>query len=188
METGRAEERAASRRAFDPFGDRPSRDIRNTLSEAFVAAWRDHESNYTAVAEDLKRRHPDPVYKGYIDERLGRYRAALEDLRKTARPGLLEEVMILWNRGLFFEVHEVLEIDWHETRGVQREIRKTLIQAAGVYMHRESGRCQAAEKLGLKACTRLMDLKAHFKAIANLDELCRGLRSPDAAPPILRRL
>ncbi|MBL0713734.1 MAG: DUF309 domain-containing protein [Desulfosarcina sp.] len=182
-----SDRRGAAGRKFDPFRDRASRDIRNTLSVAFVAAWQGEGVDYASVAAGLKERHPHPVYRAYIDQRLERYRAALQDRGELTDPGLLDDVMVLWNRHLFFEVHEYLEIDWHEARGDFREVLRTLIQAAGGYVHREAGRYQAAEKLGRRADAQLEALRPHFKAIANLDDLRRGLTEPGAAPPILRR-
>lgn len=178
--------RGLSGRRFDPFRDRASRDIRNTLSEAFVAAWQGGRGDYAAVADSLRRRHAQPVYRSYIVRRLEAYRAASKDRRRLDDPGLLDEVIVLWNRGLFFEVHELLESHWHEARGVRREVLQTMIQAAAVYVHREAGRESAAVKLGPRVSARLDNLRPHLKAIANLDALVRELATPQSRPPILR--
>ena len=179
-------DREASRRRFDPFGDRVSRDIRNMLSEAFVAAWQGAGVDYAAVAADLHRRHAQPVYQAYIEGRLEAYRAAMEDRRALDDPDLLEEVIVVWNRGLFFEVHELIENHWHEARGLRREVLQTMIQAAAVYVHREAGREPAAAKLGRRVSARLDNLRPHLKTIANLDTLVRALAMPQSRPPILR--
>ena len=178
--------RGASGRRFDPFGDRASRDIRNTLSEAFVSAWQGGGTDYTAVAESLSRRHAQPFYRTYIARRLEAYRAAADDRRHRDHPGLLDDVIVLWNRGLFFEVHELLEGHWHEARGVRREVFQTLIKAAAVYVHREAGREPAAAKLGRRVSAQLDNLRSNLKAIANLDALIRALATPQSRPPILR--
>ncbi len=175
-----------SGRRFDPFGDRASRDIRNTLSEAFVSAWQVGGTDYTAVADSLSRRHAQPFYRTYIARRLDAYRAALDDRRHRDHPGLLDDVIVLWNRGLFFEVHELLEGHWHEARGVRREVLQTLIQAAAVYVHREAGREPAAAKLGRRVSARLDNLRPQLKPIANMDTLVRALATPQSRPPILR--
>ncbi len=171
---------------FDPFGNRASRDIRNTLSEAFVAAWQGAGVDYAAVADRLRRRHSQPVYRAYIARRLEAYRAAADDRRNLDDPSLLDEVIVLWNRGLFFEVHELLESHWHGARGVRREVLQTLIQAAAVYVHREADREPAAARLGRRVSARLNRLKPHLKAIANLYALARALVTPQSRPPILR--
>ena len=172
---------------FDPFGNRASRDIRNTLSEAFVAAWQGAGVDYAAVADRLCRRHTQPVYRAYIAGRLETYRAAMQDRRHLDDPGLLDDVIVLWNRGLFFEVHELIESHWHEARGVRREVLQTMIKAAAVYVHREAGREPTAAKLGRRVSARLDSLKPHLRAIANLDALTRALATPQSRPPILRR-
>jgi hypothetical protein len=178
--------RGVAGRRFDPFRDRVSRDIRNTLSEAFVAVWQGGDGDYAAVGDSLSRIHNQPVYQSYISRRLAAYRAAAEDRRGLDDPGLIEEVIVLWNRGLFFEVHELLEGHWHGARGVRREVLQTMIQAAAVYVHREAGREAAAVKLGPRVSARLDNLRSHLKAIANLDALVRELAAPQSRPPILR--
>ena len=176
----------ASGARFDPFGNRASRDIRNTLSEAFVAAWEGTGVDYAEVADSLCDRHTQPVYRAYISKRLEAYRAAAEDRRKLNDPDLLADVIVLWNRSLFFEVHELLESHWHEARGVQREVLQTLIKAAAVYVHREAGREPTAAKLGRRVSAQLDSLRPHFVAIANLDTLVRALSTPQSRPPVLR--
>jgi hypothetical protein len=172
-------------KTFDPFGDRTARDIRNTLSEAFVAAWADTGQDCGQVAAALRRRHTQSVYQRYIDRRMIAYRAATENRRKLSATGLLAEMMLLWNQGLFFEVHELLENHWHEAQGEWREVLKTLIQAAAVYVHREAGRLEAAGKMGRRVSGRLDELRVHLKPIANLDVLRRALENPEGRSPRL---
>ncbi len=171
---------------FDPFNDRISRDIRNTLSEAFVAAWEGDRLDYVSPAVALRRRHAQPVYRSYIDRRLADYRGALEDRRKLNAPDLTDEMIVLWNRELFFEVHELLESHWHAARGERREVLKTLIQAAAVFVHREAGRVDAADKMGRRVSGRLEALRGHLGAIRNLEELREALVRPAGPPPRLK--
>ena len=141
---------------FDPFSDRAARDIRNRLAEAFVAAWQGAGSDYITVAANLSQRHGQPAYRAYVSHRLEAYRAAVEDRRQLDDPGLLDEVIVLWNRGLFF------------------------------YVHREAGREPAAARLGRRASARLEHLRPHVKAIANLDTLIGALATSPSKPPVLR--
>ncbi len=171
---------------FDPFSDRASRDIRNTLSEAFVAAWQGSGVDYGAVADRLRRAHGQPFYRDYIAQRLKAYRAATGDRRHLDHPDLLDDVIVLWNRRLFFEVHELLEHHWREARGLKREALQTMILAAAVYVHREAGREPAAAKLGRRVSARLENVRPYLKTIANLDALVRALATPQSRPPILR--
>lgn len=150
-----------------------------------MAAWGGTRADYAPVAALLRKRYAQPVYRAYIDQRMVEYRAAVEDRRKLTDPHLMDEMMVLWNRGLFFEVHELLESHWLDARGERREVLKVLIQAAAVYVHREAGREAAAEKLGLRVSGRLEALRPHLTPIANLDALCRALATPVGRPPKL---
>ncbi len=175
-----------SEQAFDPFGDRIARDIRNTLSEAFVEAWKGGAA-YEPLAETLRRRHAHPVYQHYIDRRLADYRAALAERRKLADADLVDEMIVLWNRELFFEVHELLEGRWHTAEGAWRRALQALILAAGVYIHRDAGRQESARKLAGRARERLKNLRPHLSSIDSLDALCDALLSPEGRPPRLER-
>ncbi len=188
MEKEKAGKSPSSGQAFDPFRDRASRDIRNALSEAFVAAWEGDGTDLESLAAELRRRHAQTVYRDYIDRRLADYRAACEERRKLGDPDLMAEMMVLWNRQLFFEVHELLEGHWHDARGERREVLKTLIQAAGVYVHREAGHSSAAQKMGRRVSRRLAAFKPHLAAIRNLDALCEALQEPEGPPPRLKGL
>lgn len=183
----RADAMHANPEVFDPFHDRVSRDIRNTLSEAFVAVWQGNGEDYHEAASALRKRHHHPLYRRYIDGRLSQYRAVLAERCKLTDPILLDEVRLLWNRELFFEVHELLESHWHAAEGERRATLQALILAAAVYVHREAGRTAAAEKLGRRACDRLDALRAHLTPLRNLDALCKALRSPEGPPPKLER-
>jgi hypothetical protein len=170
---------------FDPFRDRVSRDIRNALAEAFVAAWGGDGRGFESLAAALRRRHALPVYRDYIDRRLALYLEAVAARGRADDPDLLDDMVVLWNQGLFFEVHELLEGHWHDARGARREALKTLIQAAGVFVHREAGRVAAAERMGRRVSERIDALRPHLGAIRNLDDLREALVHPAGSPPQL---
>ncbi len=59
---------------FDPFADRTARDIRDTLSEAFVAALAAMDpAEYLYAARKWRSQKPSARYTHYIDMRLQRY-------------------------------------------------------------------------------------------------------------------
>ena len=59
---------------FDPFTDRTARDIRNTLSDAFVAALAGMDpAEYLNAAHKWRSLKPSARYTHYIDKRLQRY-------------------------------------------------------------------------------------------------------------------
>ncbi len=174
-------------RTFDPFQDRVARNIRNALSEAFIEGWLGQGPDYESRAAKLYKCHAHPVYRNYIDRRLAGYRAAIEDRRKIDSRDLMDDMIVLWNRELFFEVHELLESHWHATRGTARELLKTLIQAAGVYIHRDAGRVETAASMGRRVSVRLAELAPQMPAIRNLESLCKALAEPGGQPPRLER-
>ena len=59
--------------------------------------------------------------------------------------------MILWNQGLFFEVHEVLEHAWYHAKGDEKLTLQALIRAAGVYVKQEYDYIKAAHKIAGKS-------------------------------------
>jgi hypothetical protein len=70
---------------FQPFTDRLSRDIRNTLSESLLEAIQEQTlTPARAVAEKFLRQRPDEAYVAYIDERLKRYPYRLYTLGQPA--------------------------------------------------------------------------------------------------------
>jgi hypothetical protein len=138
---------------FDPFNDRSSRTVRNTLAEMLRSCLGRREV-FSEDPADLLQDYPHPPYADYIRDRVGRYRAATSE----ALPAMDSPVVraaILWRHGLYFEAHEVLEPHWQAASGEAREGLKGLIQAAGVYVLREAGQGEAAVRLARKAVARL---------------------------------
>ena len=138
---------------FDPFGDRPSRTVRNALSEKLKECLQ-RNAIFSAAPRDLLERFPQEPYRGYIRDRTARYRAATRDASSgTASP--LAWAAVLWRHRLYFEVHDVLEPHWLAATGDEREGLQGLIQAAGVEVHLEAGHEAAAVSLARKAVERL---------------------------------
>ena len=65
-------------RGFDPFNDRPSRTVRNTLSE-MLRDCLGHRELFSEVRADLLQRYPQPPYADYIRDRVDRYRVATSE-------------------------------------------------------------------------------------------------------------
>ncbi|MBI2902897.1 MAG: DUF309 domain-containing protein [Candidatus Methylomirabilis oxyfera] len=59
----------------------------------------------------------------------------------------LEEAVCLFNEGLFFEVHEVLEAVWLEEKGPVRPVLQGLIQIAAGFHHLENNNANGAVSL-----------------------------------------
>ena len=169
---------------FDPYADRADRDIRNELSKAFVQALEEGRPGpFAALAEKwLKTGPPAPCIE-FIQDRLPRYQAVLEEVKRAGITDPLHRAAVIWNHGLFFEVHEQIEDFWHESVGGRHRALQGLILTAGVYVHLEAGNRSAAQKLAQKAETMLTAQGNQLPEIANLSILMEKIRSLDPDPP-----
>ena len=61
----------------------------------------------------------------------------------------------LWNEGLFFEVHEVLEAVWKTAAGTERQALQGVIQIAVAYHHLAHGNRRGARSLLAEGRSRL---------------------------------
>ncbi len=172
---------------FDPFNDRLSRDIRNTLSEAFVDALAQMApSAYQVAAAKWLAAKPAPGYVKYIQDRLHRYDHALEQIKSTRLHDALVQSLVIWNHGLFFEFHDHLERIWQQTTGDEHEALKGLIKAAGAYIHMESNRHQAAERLSTKSVNLIRRYSHCLTFISNLNVLTESIKNLNPVPPKLK--
>lgn len=171
---------------FDPFCDRRCRDIRNHLCISFVEGLeRMNPLVFKKEIEKWRAKDLSAVHMEYIDDRERLYFQVFDRIRKNSIDDAITRALICWNEGLFFEVHQILEDLWDTAIGERREAIKGLIQAAGVYVHLEAGRGEAARKLGRRAAERLNRLRHCFPFLSNLDELLERLEMADPNPPTL---
>ena len=172
---------------FDPFNDRTSRDIRNRLSEAFVIALGLLDPVPVRQEVDvLKRLFTSEAYTDYIRDRVGRYGEILHQALADQIQDPKHQAILIWNAGLFFECHEILESLWLNAEGESRKALQGLIKAAGVFVHRELGRTNAAEKLSPKAVTLLRRYQQQLPFIANVEDLISALEKNGADAPKLK--
>jgi len=173
-------------RLLDPFSDRLARDIRNSLSSALVKELTGQEEAAvsTAAGQWLQQELP-AVYRDHIEHRCGTYREAINAIRSAGITEPRQQAVLLWNAGLFFELHELLETLWTTTRGTERTALKGVIQAAGAYVHHRRGKPDAGRKLADKAISSLGEGAAHLGFIGNPEALVRGLRQLEEDPPVL---
>lgn len=143
--------------AFDPFNDRGSRDIRNTLSKAFLRALTAGDASlFQRCGSAYMQKNLHQVYKRYVSDRLSRYGEAYAIIKKKKRLEVLPQAVVLWDLGLFFEMHELLETEWKEATGERRRALQGLIRAAGMKIHAASNREKAAAGMGVKARADLL--------------------------------
>jgi len=171
---------------FDPFNNRLARDIRNTLAETFVDSLQlVDKSGYQQTAEQWLVKNLTVEYSTYVQDRLIRYDHAFSQFEKNRIKDAKLQALVLWNHGLFFEVHEHLERIWQKTAGDEYQALKGLIQAAGVYIHLKYNHRAAAEKLAIKSSDRIQKYADCLAFIANLNMLLEKLKNLDPAPPQL---
>lgn len=171
---------------FDPFADRLSRDIRNTLSRAMVRALQQGDRDYFMSRCRAWLRQNLPVtHRTYIVNRQRVFEHLFRPLGAGQGTGPLGLAATLWNAGLFFEVHEVVEDVWHTASGPRRQALKGLVQAAGSYVHHGAGRTAVAVRLGRKAAANLRSSTPALGEISNIEELIRHLEKGGSQAPRL---
>ena len=85
---------------------------------------------------------------------------------------------MLWNLGLFFEVHEVLEHVWYSAEGNMKATLQALIRAAGVYIKREYGFNDSADRIAAKAIPVLEGKPRYSGSYFKAETLTSALKSP----------
>ncbi len=171
---------------FDPFTDRTARDIRNSLSSAFVEELTGNAAaSVTVVAEQWMTAALSEIHTDYIKSRRTLYQKIVLKIRSENISNPRYQAILLWNAELFFELHELLETIWMKTQGEERMALKGLIQAAGAYVHNKRGKPEAASGLASKARQNILAGSARLGFIANLDELIEGLEQLTKPAPVL---
>ena len=171
---------------FDPFNNRLSRDIRNTLSESFMTALsRMEPSAYRDEADIWRTKNLSDIYLEYIQDRLQRYDRVCEQIKARHLDDPLLQSLVIWNNGLFFEFHDHLEGMWKPATGDERQALKGMIKAAGVYVHHEFNHQPAVKSLSAKSYDLLRQYSHRLAFIKNLDVLIQKLKTLDPDPPQL---
>ena len=171
---------------FEPFMDRQSRDIRNALSESLVDVLK-QKSLVPAqkVAGEFRSRPLESCYREYIDMRLQKYEQALGVIGASENIDPLWQGLVLWDLGLFFEVHEILEHAWLRAAGDEKMLLQAMIRAAGVYIKLEHGYDAAAEKISAKAVPVIEKNRERLAAYTDSEILLTALRQVSKKAPIL---
>lgn len=107
----------------------------------------------------------------------------------------LARAAALWNAGLFFEVHEVLEAEWKTASGDVRQALQGLIQIAVAFHHLAHGNRRGARSLLRQGRARLaacgaalpgVDLERILAAAAVWESALAGRGAEPPGPPRLR--
>ena len=172
---------------FDPYNDRLARDIRNSLSSALAEELTGKADGIlSAVVDSWIEMVLALIYQTYIKERVALYRQAISKIRACQIVDPRYQAIYLWNMGLYFEMHELLETVWLKAIEPERSALKGWIQAAGVYEHFQRGKVDAARNLGRRAERYLRKGRSFLSFISNLDQLIEAVADPsDVAPQII---
>lgn len=171
---------------FDPFNDRQARMVRNQLAIAFIEglAVRDRKPLEKRAA-GLRQEYNRVLYHRYIEQRNRCYFRVYAALANDPEAGrdIFGLASLLWDQGLFFEVHELLEGHWGKATGRKRKALQGLIQAAGFFLLLEAGNASGAAKLADKAAANLADNREQLPKAMRLKELLLALKKRSAEPP-----
>jgi hypothetical protein len=147
--------------------------VRNRLAEAIIAAPHDHAARHaidTLAAGDST---------GWLDEAGGGFERRLHERARAAQHALATAVTptgtalgdalgfaaALFDAGLYFEVHEVLEPHWVRAGdATERDVLQGLIQVAVGYQHFADGNVAGARSLLEQGAGRL-----HGRVVFGID-------------------
>ena len=171
---------------FNPFEDRLSRDIRNDLSEGLAEAVETCSSDkLTQIVENFRLQPlAADYYRDYLEDRYARYEQALKVI-SVDMTDPIRQALVLWDLGLFFEVHEVLEHAWYSSEGNMKLTLQALIRAAGVYIKLEYGFNDSAKRIAAKAIPVLEANQDILEVYFKTEKLTSALKNLEALPPIL---
>ncbi|HTO12381.1 MAG TPA: DUF309 domain-containing protein [Candidatus Binatia bacterium] len=162
--------------------------LRNRLAGTILAAL--HDGRARAELASLAAREAaerwlaggDGRWTSALSERARRASAALSGRPLRAAPAdlatALDDAAVLFEAGLHFEVHEILEPHWVTSRGDTREALQGLIQAAVGFQHLANGNLAGARSLLVEAAGRLHERRVLGR---DLDPFARGAAAAAAA-------
>ncbi|NPB04033.1 MAG: DUF309 domain-containing protein [Thermotogae bacterium] len=102
---------------------------------------------------NLNLEEEDPFTKEYVTEKALSYKNFLETLPEDFEPTeeevgkTIEMAKLLFEKGLYFEVHEILEEVWMGEFGKDRDFLQALIQIGVAYYHLENFNTRGFELL-----------------------------------------
>jgi len=172
--------------------------LRNRLAETILAAFHDAAArSELASFDDVQTVErwlagADRKWTWPLGERARRAAAVLA--KRPLRPphadvaAVLEDAALLFDAGLHFEVHEILEPYWAASSGETREALQGLIQSAVGFQHLANGNLAGAGSLLAEAGARLhgrrllgRDLDGFARALAEMAK--RAAAGEPVVPP-----
>jgi len=130
---------------------------------------------------NLNLEEEDPFTKDYVTEKALSYKNFLETLPKDFEPAeedvekTVEMAKLLFEKELYFEVHEILEEVWMGEFGKDRDFLQALIQIGVAYYHLENFNQRGFELL-LRNALELLQNYSGFPYGVDVDRLKREIK------------
>lgn len=180
--------------------------LRNRLAELILDSLHDPRARRTLSAFVRFCREPDGAppprevvaefpaalkreFSGFKEELCLRARVAwgVVSRRQLARPEpplgeALDQAADLFDAGLFFEVHELLEPYWLRAEGAGREALQGLIQIAVGFQHLVNGNLEGAHMLLEEGCVRAEGKRLERRDLGDFARAARGAHDVSAIP------
>ena len=155
----------------------PSLSLRNHLAEIIL----------TALGDPAARRQLDAQDFAWLGEATEE-QAAIVRARARRASEALAAAAALFDAGLYFEVHELLEPYWTRAAGAERQALQGLIQVAVAFQHRDNGNVEGARSLLVDGSARLREGRLSGLALDRFAAAAgaAAARVDDAAPPFPR--
>ena len=163
--------------------------LRNRLAETILLALSDEAARRQLSALDFAWLVDAPADEAaLVSARARRASEALAACPTTAAPSSADEALagaaVLFDAGLYFEVHELLEPHWVRATGAERQALQGLIQIAVAFQHRDNGNVEGARSLLVDGGARLregrlrgLDLEGFARAASVADTVPRFPRT-----------
>ena len=169
--------------------------LRNRLAEIILGALGDPAARRQLDAQDFAWLGDVPADQvAIVSARARRASQALAACPSMRAERSLDEVLAaaatLFDAGLYFEVHELLEPYWTRAAGTERQALQGLIQVAVAFQHRDNGNVEGTRSLLVEGTARLREGRLSGLDLEGFAEAAAGvaprLDDPITVPPFPR--
>ena len=113
----------------------------------------------------------EPGHERYVITRLAKYEEAYAIIEQRKFNEVLQQAVIFWDHKLYFEMHELLELEWKNAEGDRRRVLQGLIRAVGMKIHAENNNMKAAVSMAVKAQADLQQYGGELTGFVNLEAI-----------------
>jgi len=154
--------------------ERALKELKETIEAVF-------KGSFPIPHLNLKEEEIDPFTEEFLKEKASSYQSFLKDLKEDFKPTQeeiersVEVASLLFEKGLYFEVHELLEEVWMGEFGKNRDFLQALIQIGVAYYHLKNFNVRGFELLIDNALELLKGYRGEFFGV-NVDSLKEALK------------